>query len=104
MVIGTALFVVAVLIVAIWVVIEVKRFRHKVFAIFLIALILFTYFSFTTVIKKNDVELNSVSGLIQGSKLYFSWLGSIFINLKTITTDVIHMDWESVNNTENSEK
>ena len=104
MVIGTTLFIIAVLIVAIWVIIEVKRFRHKLLAIFLIVLILFTYFSFTAVIKKNNVELNSVSGLMQGSKLYLSWLGSIFVNLKTITTEAIHMDWKSVNNTKNSGK
>ena len=99
MVIGTTLFVIAILIVAIWVVIEIKRFRHKVFAIFLIALILFTYLSFTVVIKKHDVDLKTVPGMIDASKLYFSWLGSVFGNLKSITTSAIKMDWKSANQT-----
>jgi len=99
MVIGTTLFVVAILIVAIWVVIEIKRFKHKIFAIFLIALILFTYFSFTAVIKKNPVDLKTVPGMIDASKLYFSWLGSVFGNLKSITINAIKMDWKSINQT-----
>jgi len=102
MVIGTTLFVIAILIVAIWVVIEIKRFRHKVFAIFLIALILFTYLSFTVVIKKHDVDLKTVPGMVEASKLYFSWLGSVFGNLKSITTHAIKMDWKSINQTEDT--
>ncbi len=102
MVIGTALFVVLVLIIAIWAILEFKRFRHKVLAIFLIALVLFTYFSFTAVIKKNGVDVKTVSGLVEGSKLYFSWLGSIVVNVKDITTHAINMDWQSTNKTKTS--
>jgi len=98
MVIGTALFVIIILVVAIWVILEFKRFRHKLLAIFLIALVVFTYFTFTSVLKKNDVDVKTVKGLVTGSKLYFLWLGSVFSNLKTITTQAIHMDWKSTTN------
>jgi len=99
MAIGVTLFVIAVLIIAIWVIIEVKRFRHKLFAIFLIILILFTYLSFTAVLKGKDVDLKSVSGITEAGKLYFVWLGSVFTNLRSITTHAIDMDWKDNNRT-----
>ncbi len=69
--------------------------RHKIFAIFLIGLILFAYLSFTFVLKDKDIDYSSVSGLVDGTEIYFSWLGSIFGNAKTITTNAIKMDWNS---------
>jgi len=99
MVIGPTLLVVAVLIVAVWVIIEIKRFKHKVFAIFLIALILFTYLSFIVVIKGEDIDFKTGAGLKRAGQLYFSWLGSLFGNLKSITTHAIDMDWKQINET-----
>jgi glucan phosphoethanolaminetransferase (alkaline phosphatase superfamily) len=93
MVIGVTLFVVAILIIAIWVIIEIKRLRHKIFAIFLIALILFTYISFTVALKGQDVDFKTVPGLIKAGGLYFSWLGSIFGNFKSITSYTVKQDW-----------
>ncbi len=95
MVIGITFFVIAVLIIAIWVIIEIKRLKHKLFAIFLIALILFTYLGFTMALKGQDVDLKTVPGLIKATNLYFSWLGSIFGNLKSITTYTVKQDWSS---------
>ena len=99
MAIGVTLLVIAVLLIAIWVIFEVKRFRHKLFAIFLIALILFTYLSFTSVLKGKDVDIKTVPGLKEAGSLYVSWLGSIFGNLRSITTHAVDMDWKHVNET-----
>lgn len=99
MVIGITLFIVAVSIIAIWVIIEIKRMKHKFLAIFLIGLILFVYLSFAFVTKGQDINLKTTSGLIQATKLYFSWLSSAFVNLKTITANAIDMDW-GLNKTE----
>jgi len=93
MVIGMTLFVISILIIAIWVIIEIKRFKHKIFAIFLIGLILFAYLSFAFVIKGQDIDFKTVPGVVKATKLYFSWLGYAFVNLKTITTNAIGMDW-----------
>ena len=93
--VGLTLFIVAILIIAVWVIIEMKRFRHKLLAIFLIALILFTYISFSVTLKGKDIDYKSISGLTSATKLYFSWLGSIFTNIKTITTNAINMKWGS---------
>jgi len=99
MVIGITLFIVAIVIVAIWLVIEVKRLRHKVFAMFLIALILFSYLSFTLVLRGSGIDLKTVPGLIEGGKLYFSWLGSLFGNAKSMTSHAIGLDWTGGNET-----
>jgi len=101
MVIGIALFVVAVLIIAIWVLIELKRFKHKLFAILLIALILFSYISATMIFRGQDIDFKTVPGLIKATKIYFLWLGSLFGNFKSITTNAIKMNW-GVNETAKS--
>lgn len=99
MVIGTTLFIVALLVVFIWVFVEFKRFKHKIFAIFLIVLIIFTYIGFASTIKGKDLDFSSVSGWKEASQLYLSWLGSVFKNFKTLTANAIQMDWKSVNST-----
>jgi hypothetical protein len=99
------LILVVVLIVAIWLIIEFKRFRHKILAVFLIVLILFTYFSFASVIKGKDLDLKTFDGMKQAGKLYFLWLGNAFKNVKVVTSNVIGMDWkgnESVNDSNSS--
>jgi ABC-type microcin C transport system permease subunit YejE len=98
MAIGTTLITVVVLVVAIWIFIEMKRFKHKIFAILLILLILFTYMSFAATIKGKDLDFKSIDGIKEAGQLYFSWLGSIFGNLKSLTSNAISMNW-SVNKT-----
>lgn len=95
--VGIAVFIVAVLIIIIWVLIAIKRMRHKVFALFLIGVVLFLYFSATFVFKDKDIDFKTTTGIITASNLYFNWLGSAFTNLKTITMNAVKMDWESVN-------
>ena len=91
--IGVAIFIVAILIVAIYLIIELKRFKHRLFAIFLIVLILFIYFSSKIAFKNYTIDYKSISGLISASKIYWGWLVSAFGNLKGITANAIHMDW-----------
>ena len=98
MAIGVTLLIIAVLIVSIWVIIEIKRLKHKLFAIFLIALILFGYVSFAFVMKGHDLDLKSVPGLIDASKIYMSWLGSAFANMKSVTSYAVKKDWGAEEN------
>lgn len=94
MAIGITIFIVAALVMAIWVVVELKRVRHKIFALFLIGLILFLYFSSSFVFKEKEVDFQSISGITSAVQIYFSWLGSVFVNLKTITSNAIDMNWK----------
>ncbi|MEK6906783.1 MAG: hypothetical protein AABW81_04125 [Nanoarchaeota archaeon] len=90
---GFTLFIVGALIILIMLIIAVKRLKHKVFAIFLIIFILITYVGFSVVLRENNVDLKTVPGVISASKLYFSWLGSVFLNVKSATAYVVKMDW-----------
>lgn len=96
---GIGFFVVAALIAVIWVFIEFKRLRHKIFAIFLIGLILFTYVSFSVVIKNHNIDFKSVDGWLSAGGLYFGWIFSAFDNAKYLTAQAVKLDWSSANET-----
>jgi hypothetical protein len=105
--VNPVLVLVIVLAVAIWLIIEFKRFRHKILAVFLILLLVFTYFSFSAVIKDKGLDLKTVDGMKQAGKLYLLWLGNAFNNVKVVTSNVINMDWRGnetvdINTTGNS--
>ena len=91
--IGVTFLIIAGLIMSIWILIEIKRMKHKLFAIFLIVLILFVYVSMMVVFKGKELNYKSIGGLQEASTLYFSWLGSAFGNVKSITNNAIKMDW-----------
>jgi D-alanyl-lipoteichoic acid acyltransferase DltB (MBOAT superfamily) len=93
MAIGLVLLVICVLVIAIWLIFESKRMKHKIFAILLIGLVLFSYFSFVFVFKGKEIDYTSFDGIQDAATMYFSWLGTIFVNFKTITTKAINMDW-----------
>jgi len=99
--VGLTFLIIAVAVVGIWVVVEVKRLRHKLFAIFLIALILFGYLSVTFVFRDRALDYHSVSGLVEASGVYMSWLGSSFGNFKSITSHAIKLDWKGEENVSN---
>lgn len=73
--------------------IHFKHLKHRVTAIFLILLLFFAYVSVSSVIKNNDIDLKTPSGVFQVAKLYFSWLGYLFDNVKVLTGNAIRMDW-----------
>jgi len=98
--IGVMLFVIAGLIAAIWILIEIKGLRHKLFAVFLIALILFGYVG----LKDKDINYWSISGLTSASKIGLSWLGGVYDNFKSLTSYAVNQNWESSEAEENSSK
>ena len=93
------LIIIGVIIAVIWLFVEIKRFRHKIFAVFLILLILFGYFSFVVVFKDKKINYQSISGLTEAGKIYFSWLGSIAKNMKSMTTYTLKLNWKAENET-----
>lgn len=94
MAIGVTVLVISFLVMIIWVLVELKRFKHKLFAIFLIALILFSYLGFIASVKGKEIDFNSIDGIKSAGQLYFAWLGNIFKNFKTITSNAVQMDWK----------
>ncbi len=87
-------FIIAILIVAIWLIFRIKGLKHKLLSFFLISLILFSFFSFNFVFSGKDISIKSISDLGNIVKTYFVWLGGIFNNLKVITTQAIKMNWQ----------
>jgi hypothetical protein len=82
------------LVVAIYLIFELKRMKHKIFAIFLIGLILFGFFSFNAVFSGKELKIESMSDLENVVKVYFNWLGYTFNNVKIITSNVVKMNWK----------
>jgi|TARA_Y100000310_G_scaffold285257_1_gene308608 glucan phosphoethanolaminetransferase (alkaline phosphatase superfamily) len=96
---GTAILIVSAIIILIWLIIEVKRFKHKIFAIFLMILIVFLYIGGIVVFQGKDIDFTSSSGIMDATKIYFSWLSTIFGNFKTMTAGAIQLDWTDTNET-----
>ncbi len=97
--ISSTIIFLSLIIAVIWIIVEVKRLKHKLGAIFLIVLIVFSYLSFFAVFNSQELDLKSPLGLVDASKIYFSWLGSVFTNLKMLTTNAIHLNWKPDNST-----
>ena len=57
--------------------------------------LLFAYFGSLVAFKGEDIDYKTIPGLIDATKIYFSWLSFIFNNMKTITAGAVQMDWES---------
>ena len=79
--------------------IKMNHFRHRVFIILLILFALFLYGTFSAINTMNELELTTTDGIWEATTLYFGWLANGFQNLKSITGNVIDMDWTSTNGT-----
>ncbi len=85
--------VVGVLIFVLWGMLEVNKFKHKIYAVFLIGLLLFIFISGTVVFKDKNIDFTSAEGIFQAGKIYFSFLGNIGKNVFSITANAVNMDW-----------
>ena len=72
---------------------RVKHVKHKVFLIIIIVVLLFFYTTGSQILAKQNINWKSAAGIEQGLKLYFSWLGGVFDNLKVLTANAIKMEW-----------
>lgn len=91
---GVVILIIVALIAVIWILAELRRFNHKFIAIFLIVLILVSYFGFVVTLKGKNIDYKSLDGLKTVTKLYFLWIGQIFKNFKSITANAIKLDWK----------
>ena len=93
--VGTSLIILLAIAAVIWVLAEFQKIKHKIWAVILIALIVFGYLSFTIVLRDQNIDYTSPSGIIHAGRVYFSWLGSLFGNVKTMTSHAINLDWSA---------
>ncbi|PJE81309.1 hypothetical protein COU58_03260 [Candidatus Pacearchaeota archaeon CG10_big_fil_rev_8_21_14_0_10_32_42] len=69
----------------------------KLFAFFLITMLIFVYFSFNISISGKYVDFRNPSGWVEAGGIYLSWLSSTFQNAKSITLHAISLDWKPKN-------
>jgi len=69
-----------------------------------LALVLFVFLMVTVgyVYTTSDVEVKTVKDVFNFGGVYFSWIGSVFQNMKSLTANVIEKDWGADNSTETS--
>jgi len=94
-----SLTIIAILVVAAVVLIKMNHFKHRITIVALLIFALFLYSTVTVVNKANEFDLKTTEGFLDAGKIYTGWLGNGFGNLKTITGNVINMDWSSTNGT-----
>jgi len=75
-------------------VLKFSHVKHKFTLVLFVLFVLFLFASISVVSKSNDLELDSVEGIFDATKFYFSWLGSGIQNMKRIAGNVINFDWE----------
>jgi glucan phosphoethanolaminetransferase (alkaline phosphatase superfamily) len=78
-------------------VIHFRHIKHRISAILIILLVVFLYATFTAVIRSNNLDIKSVSGILSAGKVYFSWLVQAVGNIKSLTGNAIKMDWMPAN-------
>lgn len=79
--------------------IKMNHLRHRIFIIAIILVALFFYLTVTFVATKNNVNMNSYDGFVNGMSVYSGWLANGFQNVKAIAGNAIKMDWTSTNAT-----
>tara|TARA_Y100000310_G_scaffold345693_1_gene468385 strand:+ start:30779 stop:31081 length:303 start_codon:yes stop_codon:yes gene_type:complete len=87
--IGLLLFVVMM----IFVYVKFRYILHKFHWIIVIMLALFLYLTFMVSIAGEGLNLTNMGDLKIAGDVYLSWLVNAFDNTKTLTANVIKMDW-----------
>lgn len=70
-----------------------KHLKQRITIGIVVMLLLFFYISYSKVTQDQDINYKSVVGIEKAAKLYFSWLGSAFGNLRGLTGNAVKMDW-----------
>jgi hypothetical protein len=94
MAVGVIVLLIAVFIVVVLALLRFKKLKHEIFAFVLIVLILFAFFSFTMAFKGKNVTISNFSDVSNAAKIYMTWFGNAFDNVKLITTQAIKMNWD----------
>ena len=85
--------IIVILIATIFVFVKFKYIKHKLSWIIVLVLILLFYIGFLASTSGENINFSTFEGSQTGIKLYLSWLGQSFDNMKTITGQAIKLDW-----------
>lgn len=77
-----------------WMIIKIKKIQLKSIAFLILFLLLFIFITGVYSLSGMNVSLKSPSEIFEAGKLYMNWLSGAFDNIKSITANVIRMDWK----------
>lgn len=70
-----------------------QSMQGTIFNGIMIVFLLFLVLSIVVVYTKNPTKINELKDLTSFVKVYFTWLGNFFGNVKSITGYAVHQDW-----------
>ena len=85
--------VVITIIAVLFIIIRFRHMRHRFYVIAIVLILAFFYLSGMNIIKQNDVDLTSFNGFVTAGKIYVKWMGKVVENVKSVSGNVIKMDW-----------
>ena len=97
------LIVIIALIAAIFLFVKVKYLKHKLSWVIILVLVLVFYIGFLASTAGENIDFSTFEGSQTAIKLYFTWLGNSFSNMKSLTGEAVKLDW-GTNTTEIKEK
>ncbi len=90
---------IAIIVVFVFFFFKITSFRYERWWTYLIAvLMIFLLFSFFSVVKKNNLELNSPEGFLSSTKVYTSWLFGFGKEVVKVTGQVTAINWNATQN------
>ena len=85
--------IVGVLIAVIFLFVKLKYIKHKLSWILILFLVLLFYVGFLASTSGEDIDFKSFEGSQTAIRLYLTWLGNSFDNMKTLTGQAVKLDW-----------
>ena len=98
---GFSWVIIIVLVVAFLLLLKARHIKHRFFALILVLLLIFVYFTSTSLLSGKNIDFKTFDGWVSAGRIYFSWLWHAGGNVKELTGNAIKMDW-SENSTTNS--
>ncbi|MBU3913733.1 MAG: hypothetical protein KKE50_06595 [Nanoarchaeota archaeon] len=93
MIAGFSWIILGVLLVVFLVLLKVRHVKHRFFALILVLLMIFLYFTSSSILANKAIDFKSFEGWVTAGKIYFSWLIHAFDNTKSLLGNAIKMDW-----------
>ncbi|MFH1711152.1 MAG: hypothetical protein ABH840_02470 [Nanoarchaeota archaeon] len=90
---GVSWIVIGILLVVFLVVLKARHIKHRFFALILVMLFIFVYYTSTILLSNQSIDFKSFEGWVSAGKIYFSWMAHVFGNTRSIVGNVVSMDW-----------
>jgi len=90
---GISWVVIGILVMVFLVVLKARHVKHRLFALILVLLFVFVYFTSTSLLTNQGIDFKSFEGWVKAGKIYFSWLVHASSNTRSVVGNAIKMDW-----------